>query len=73
MHSDIEIIVVDGHKVRRTTTTTDEGAPDLQAEVDKLDEQIANTIARYVEPLKVQRENLVGKLADLDVVIPHAE
>ena len=72
MHSKIEIIEVDGSKVRRTTTTTDVGAHDLQAEVAKLDEQIANTIARYVEPLKVQRENLVGKLADLDVVIPHA-
>ena len=72
MHSKIEIIEVDGNKIRRTTTTTDVGAHDLQAEVDKLDEQIANTIARYVEPLKVQRENLVGKLADLDVAIPHA-
>tara|TARA_R110002096_G_scaffold103911_1_gene228654 strand:- start:200 stop:421 length:222 start_codon:yes stop_codon:yes gene_type:complete len=72
MHSEVEIIEVDGHKVRRTTTTTDVGAHDLQAEVAKLDEQIANTIARYVEPLKVQRENLVGTLADLDVAIPHA-
>ena len=73
MHSEVEIIEVDGNKVRRTTTTTDVGAHDLQAEVAKLDEQIANTIARYVEPLKVQRENLVGKLADLDVAIPHAD
>ena len=69
MPQETEIIVVDGNKVRRTTTTTDEVAPDLQTEVDKLDEQIANTIARYVKPLKVQRRKLVRKMADLDVII----
>ena len=69
MSEQTEIIVVDGNKVRRTTTTTDEVAPDLQTEVDKLDEQIANTIARYVKPLKVQRRKLVRKMADLDVII----
>ena len=69
MSEQTEIIVVDGNKVRRTTTTTDEVAPDLQTEVDKLDEQIVNTIARYVKPLKVQRRKLVRKMADLDVII----
>ena len=69
MPQETEIIVVDGNKVRRTTTTTDEVAPDLQTEVDKLDEQIASTIARYVKPLKVQRRKLVRKMADLDVII----
>tara|TARA_R110000851_G_scaffold43748_2_gene108008 strand:+ start:801 stop:1022 length:222 start_codon:yes stop_codon:yes gene_type:complete len=69
MSEQTKIIVVDGNKVRRTTTTTDEVAPDLQTEVDKLDEQIANTIARYVKPLKVQRRKLVRKMADLDVII----
>ena len=69
MSEQTEIIVVDGNKVRRTTTTTDEVAPDLQTEVDKLDEQIASTIARYVKPLKVQRRKLVRKMADLDVII----
>ena len=69
MSEQTKIIVVDGNKVRRTTTTTDEVAPDLQTEVDKLDEQIASTIARYVKPLKVQRRKLVRKMADLDVII----
>ena len=69
MSEQTKIIVVDGNKVPRTTTTTDEVAPDLQTEVDKLDEQIANTIARYVKPLKVQRRKLVRKMADLDVII----
>ena len=69
MSEQTKIIVVDGNKVRRTTTTTDEVAPDLQTEVDKLDEQIVNTIARYVKPLKVQRRKLVRKMADLDVII----
>ena len=69
MHSKIEIIEVDGNKIRRTTTTTDEVSPALQTEVDKLDEQIASTIARYVKPLKVQRRKLVRKMADLDVII----
>ena len=73
MPQETEIIVVDGNKVRRTTTTTDEVAPDLQTEVDKLDEQIASTIARYVKPLKVQRRKLVRKMADLDVVISDVE
>ena len=73
MSEQTEIIEVDGHKVRRTTTTTDVGAPDLQAEVDKLDAQIADTIARYVKPLKVQRRKLVRKMADLDVIISDVE
>ena len=73
MSEQTEIIVVDGNKVRRTTTTTDEAAPDLQTEVDKLDEQIASTIARYVKPLKVQRRKLVRKMADLDVIISDVE
>ena len=73
MSEQTKIIVVDGNKVRRTTTTTDEVAPDLQTEVDKLDEQIANTIARYVKPLKVQRRKLVRKMADLDVIISDVE
>lgn len=73
MPQETEIIVVDGNKVRRTTTTTDEVAPDLQTEVDKLDEQIASTIARYVKPLKVQRRKLVRKMADLDVIISDVE
>ena len=73
MSEQTEIIEVDGNKVRRTTTTTDEVAPDLQVEVDKLDAQIANTIARYVQPLKVQRRKLVRKMADLDVVIPDVD
>ena len=73
MSEQTKIIVVDGNKVRRTTTTTDEVAPDLQTEVDKLDEQIASTIARYVKPLKVQRRKLVRKMADLDVVISDVE
>ena len=73
MSEQTEIIVVDGNKVRRTTTTTDEVAPDLQTEVDKLDEQIASTIARYVKPLKVQRRKLVRKMADLDVIISDVE
>ena len=73
MSEQTEIIVVDGNKVRRTTTTTDEVAPDLQVEVDKLDEQIADTITRYVKPLKVQRRKLVRKMADLvlqDIQVP---
>ena len=73
MPQETEIIEVDGNKVRRTTTTTDEVAPDLQVEVDKLDAQIENTIARYVKPLKVQRRKLVRKMADLDVVIPDVD
>ena len=73
MSEQTEIIVVDGNKVRRTTTISDEVAPDLQSEVDKLDEQIADTIARYVKPLKVQRRKLVRKMADLDVVIPDVD
>ena len=73
MSEQTEIIEVDGNKVRRTTTTTDEVSPDLQVEVDKLDAQIADTIARYVKPLKVQRRKLVRKMADLDVIISDVE
>lgn len=73
MPQETEIIEVDGNKVRRTTTTTDEVAPDLQVEVDKLDAQIEDTLARYVKPLKAQRRNLVRKMADLDVIIPDVD
>jgi len=73
MPQETNIIEVDGKKVRRTTTTTDELAPDLQVEVDKLDAQIADTMARYVKPLKIQRRKLVRKMADLDVIIPDVD
>ena len=69
----VEIVVVDGKKVSRTTTVEDEAAADLQAELDRLDAQIDATRKRYIAPLKAKRRLLIKKLATLDVIVPQVD
>ena len=60
-----EVVDVDGEKVHRTTTVVDVTQTELEADVVRIDAQIATTIARYVTPLEAQKAEIEAKIATL--------
>ena len=62
-----KIVDIEGEKVHRTTTVTDVTQTELEADIVRIDAQIAATIARYVTPLEARKAEIEAKIAQLSV------